>query len=199
MTQHYFESPQARGERIYHEDYGLGKIIQMHDGTYNMHNGVTWDNAEVIDKHIGIDGIDPRSFITELLYFTREAEAQRMRAEKAEQELQQWRMELPRPEVYELACQARDRYKQRLDLANKEILRISEESTVWQCRALAAEESIGMFDSLFHSTHEELVVAQNKLNNLKKLLEDGFPDLDSLYHIIATDYPEGKNVDDNSD
>lgn len=37
--------------------------------------------------------------------------------------------------------------------------------------------------------------AQNKLNNLKRLLEEGFPDLDFLYHIIVTDYPEGSNTE----
>lgn len=37
--------------------------------------------------------------------------------------------------------------------------------------------------------------AQNKLNNLKRLLEERFPDLDFLYNIIVTDYPEGSNTD----
>ncbi len=86
MTQHYFETPKARGERVYREGSGFGVIIEMHDGTYGMHNGVRWDSSEIANQYIGIDGIDPRTLTTELLYFLADLREQRNRAEAAEQE-----------------------------------------------------------------------------------------------------------------
>lgn len=86
--EHYFETPQARGERIYFERYGLGTIVEMHDGTYGMHNGIKWDSPEVVDQYIGIDGIDPHTLTTELLHFIAVSREQRIRAEAAEKKIE---------------------------------------------------------------------------------------------------------------
>lgn len=65
-----------------------------------------------------------------------------MRAEAAERELEAQRI--------------------RADKAEQEVCRIGEESIDWECRAIAAEQSIDMFDKLFHKTHADLEKAEQE-------------------------------------
>lgn len=91
---------------------------------------------------------------------SKELEAQRIRADKAEQESEKWRVEAfrkyPTPEAYELACEAREKHRQRANAAEQLVNTIDE--------ALDEEFKLGEWDDFMNLIHKEITAYREGSN-----------------------------------